>query len=66
MAEHDRPLDRQRQHTVDAVSLFVVLMHAREAGRLQEAADACRKLDGLGVSVNFRPPRIRQNGGADV
>ena len=52
-----RVSDAGRQKTVEAVALFAVLMHADEAGELQDAAEAQRQLDRLGVAVRF--PRHR-------
>ena len=48
------------------VALFSVLVHARDAGELQEAAAAQRALDDLGVIVRFRRKRRQRRGGDHV
>ena len=63
MKRHIRPPDEHRQQTIEAVALFSVLMHARDSGELQEAADAQQELARLGVAVRFRRPTVRRKGG---
>lgn len=63
--QNPRP-DGRRQQIIEAVALFSVLMHARDVGELQEAADAQGKLTSLGVVVEFRRPRIRWKGCRDA
>ncbi len=46
--------DTPRDETVEAVATFAWLMHARDAGKIQDAAQAERELAALGVRVRFR------------
>ena len=54
---------RHRDETVEAVALFSVLMHARENNKFEEAAQAQRRLEELGVVMRFRKPRLLNTGG---
>jgi len=59
-------VDSDRERMTKAVALFSVLMHARDAGELQEAAAAQRDLDDLGVIVRLRRKRRHRKGGDHV
>lgn len=47
----------ERQLSIDAVALFVELVHARERDQFRKAAAAVDDLERLGVHVRFRRRR---------
>lgn len=47
----------KRQKAIEAVALFSVLIHARDAGEVCEAADALLGLGELGINVKFPKKR---------
>ena len=44
----------ERERNVEAVALFVTLIHARERDQFREAATAVEDMERLGVQVRFR------------
>jgi len=46
--------DNPRSRTTEACARFVQLMHARERDQFDEAAEAKRVLESLGIRVSFR------------
>ena len=52
----------ERERNIEAVALFVTLIHARERDQFREAATAVDDLERLGVQVRFQRRRKAARG----